>query len=887
VEKKAMQSQRVPHRDSARIQAYLSNAKLTPEQIRDDPLLTAHVAHELRISKKVLLRSLGLGAERVGLRTPPGEGEVASHRLAAEKAIADRAAIANKGRDPQPRAPYLRAIFGPSGDFFHMELRDVKRIHERIPLNREAARKAEAFRAELASQKDADGVKRFAADHVEDKLTPEQRTLILEALRSKACWPEAVAFYERTIQLLPRFAKYPIPAEFHLVALNKTEQFRRSTTVAKNLVRDLAKGGGVVNAFDLDLTSIQRTPWVNGETLSALGAAFKTIHDFRLAAKIREDVLALREEHPTDSGQLEHHQHRLKVLEEEYKALTALKTLDAKPLNPDDDALVREECRHSGGALEVRPKALEISTRYYEAGFSVDFEYYPGINAMYNHHLMGNDERFEALTPLVRQSLLQMGGKRSKDYWCLGTQLELALLTNDQREVRDLLPLTLRAAKAGWELGTTAKSLVKLLDHRERVGERSPELEFIFGLFTRYRDGVEPLPISEQRIDEIMRDYDARMANAPVGAPTTTRLETGTIEEADLWSAIMERATYFAGMSSHYLGGNVPYGGLIPDLKVGRTDIDIARRILDDLDLSRTADFETWNEKVDVYLGNQLRLSINGRRPLEDMESPEHHFMERIRKKLLYFTGAKVPDVEQPGDCRTNLMAEVALGRVDCRQTAFSKQLLYDVWKKDNQTRLLREAYKASLAGDGGAFRAYVADFQRLNNQQLVTFSVMIRTPIMMKELYKPEVDEAGNRKRDKGILDVKVEDYNDYENHTFNALITRTGENDLSLEWRDCFYQELYKWGYLPVIPEEIFEASGFRAGRMTPKDHEANEIPVVARVQKYSRGKIETSPGEYGGFHIGGREAEVPPYLAFRKPGRYDPILRAIDGALKEDGS
>ncbi len=805
--------------------------------------------------------------------------------------------VASHGRHARDTPAAKRERLGPMGDVFALLPSETKGIWDRKSKALTAQRRHEAFRKELdGASTSKDELAKFAESVVEKyggaKPSPEQRTLVLEQLKKKSLWKEAVAFYERSTALSPAYASYPLPAEHYLVALNKSGELAKSVSVAKSMLSELSKNGRL-SLDDLGVAALDRSPFVNGETLGALGSAFRSIHDIAYGAKVlgeakeAEQALAAAKSNPKRAKELPKLEGRSAFLGELYRAVTGKKSLeDAVSLGEEHKELIRTELGLVKTSLprdfDYSKAALEISTRYYDAGYAADFEYYPGINAMYNHHSLGHVSELKLLEPLVAHSLQQAGGAKSKDYWALATQLEFGLLAKNDEVVKQLLPLVLGAAAADWEVGTTAKQIVKLIDQRERAGADTTLPRFVYLLMVGLRDGREKMPLTTARISEISAELHELSGQA--SSPKAADFAANDVKHADLWAAVTDRSTHFGEMSNHYRGmvlrGNIKYGGLIPDIKVGRPDVAMAREVLSRLGLAESVDSDLWNAKVDEYLGKQLHLETpSGRRPLEDLHSKEHHFMEAVRRSLVELTGIKDPDSGQVRESKTSLMTSVALGCVDCRETAFAKQLLYDVWKKGNQNRLKREAQAAFGKGDEGTFRDRMKAVARLDREQLVTFSVMVKAPIEMKELYKPVLSPEGARVRDQKVADAQKDEFRDVENHTFNAMVRRNDDGSLGLEWRDAFYQQLYQWSRLPVVPEQIFEKSGFVAGTMTPLDHLGNKIPVQAVLVPYSKGTIDELSGEHGGeTHFFGLEAARPSPNHLHDPESMAPFLQRM---------
>lgn len=803
-------------------------------------------------------------------------------------------------RAPSRKAPAValpaRAL-GPLGETFALTPTEMTKVWARAPRAQAQAARLEAFRSALDGCDSKDALADFARTHQThfggEPLTPEQQTLVLERLKKKSMWSAAAAYYERSVASDPAFSALPIPAEHYLVALNKSEQFTKSVAHAKGLLAELAPAGRPLCAATLDVHSISRSPTVNGETLGALGSAFRSISDRAAGERLRDDLAEVRAALSSaqargETSKASTLEARAAFLEELHRAITGKSVDEAAPLTDEHRALVHEElglaARDVPRGFDYGRAALDISTKYYEAGYAADFEYYPGINAIHNHHALGNTGALVNLGPLVEHSLLQAGGPASKDYWCLATQLELALLRQDNPSVRTLLPKVLAAASADWEVGTTAKSIIKLIDTRLTHGGDARVAQHVYALLVDLRDGKVALPLTPAKLDEARAGLDALLAK-PSKPSLTAPVDkaAGHVKQAELWDAIATRSTHFGEMSNHYSGlvlrGNVRYGGIIPDIKVSRPDVELTRALIAHLELPSLTDADAWNAKVDAYLGKQLHLETSsGRRPLEDLHSAEHEFMDKVRTNILEFTGV-AGDKRATRDSKTSLMVSVALGCVDCRETAFAKQLIYDVCKKDQQNALKREALQAVERGDRAGAEQAMRGVEALDGQQLVTLSAMIRAPIAMEALYKPVVTAEGARVRDAQVSDSQRADFTDVENHTFNALIQRNPDGTLSLEWRDAFYQQQYQWGRLPVVPEQIFDAAGFMAGTMKPRDERGQPIPVQAVLTKYSKGTIDTLSGEHGGsMHLFGLEAAQPQFSHLTAPNSLRPLLDAL---------
>lgn len=658
-------------------------------------------------------------------------------------------------------------------------------------------------------------------------VTAEDRTIVLETLRDQKAWPELARYYEASIAADPSFRQHTVSKEHYLLSLNKGGKRAQAILLAKDMCKSLAPGPGApVRSQDIDLERVHRARGVNGEVLGGLGSAFRLVSDEAARGPLGAPVA---------------------------RALAEELGVERLP-----------------SALDASRAALEVSTRYYEAGFAVDCEYYPGINAIYNNLLLGRSERAEQLAPIVSLACEQAGGVRAQDYWCTTTMLELAVLTRQPDEVRSLLPEVLKQAKVGWELGSTAKSLERLTADMEQRGASAEVPKYLASALralekasdeaqakTAPGEKAEPvLPPKAGRIEEIEAGMAAALQRDGWAAPVAkTKLED--VKDSDLFRALESKGTYFRGMSSHFVGGNVPYGGLVPDLAVGRADCDLARQVLTALGLDRSASFDQFDARIDRYLAQRFALGTKDvQRPLEDLHSPEHVLMDTFRKSLLEFT-----KTEATGSCTTSVMAEVALGRGDCRHVAYAKQLFYDVWKKEQETRLGREAIAASLSGDTPSYERAMNEIRALASEQLLTFTSLIKAPIEMHSMYHMKTDASGAPIRLPGVSNDRTEHFSEVENHTYNARVRRDQSGQVHLELRDAFYQQLYDFSNRSVDPEAFLSGKGCQAGFMNPPgDYRGEPIPVQLILTKYSAGKIERVKGEYGGMRVGGQPVEPP---------------------------
>jgi hypothetical protein len=127
--------------------------------------------------------------------------------------------------------------------------------------------------------------------------------------------------------------------------------------------------------------------------------------------------------------------------------------------------------------------ALDDAIDAYTMGFESDpRDYYPGVNAITLLIEKGDPEAMkeaDRLVPLVSFAVTRRGGGSSSDYWDLATVLELSAIGNDWAMVKSVLPKTLAASKASWQIKTTWDNLLLLKSARESASQGPPELDKI------------------------------------------------------------------------------------------------------------------------------------------------------------------------------------------------------------------------------------------------------------------------------------------------------------------------------------------------------------------------------------------------------------------------
>lgn len=444
---------------------------------------------------------------------------------------------------------------------------------------------------------------------------------------------------------------------------------------------------------------------------------------------------------------------------------------------------------------------LKQSVDCLENGFKNGFEFYPGINLVYNKITEGSNEKDigkirKALktAELVYISTQKAGGMNSADYWTLATTLESSLMTG--RESETALNKVIENANVEWEINAPIENLERL---KNQIGSLN--------------DGGFDGTISN--VDNALTKLRERLAEINDGvtheAKTDQKIESGDKIEATDY--IFSNGFNYGEISS-FVGGNIEYGGQLHSHVVNRWDIAVGREFLAKAELGNVTSFDEFNAKIDVLIRQRY-----GTAPLENLHSQEHKDFDDFMKK---FNG--VLNVGKGDDSRTNIMADFWLGKGDCRQHAYTKQLFFDIWKTDNINRVLKDSYDSLESGNDAAFSDGIAKAKSLVNSQMFVFDSIVVAPIQMEKKYLPTEDESGRKLfRADGIP-------NEIEDHTWNGLVELDDDGKVkNFTKTDSFYQNEYKFGGGTETSIEEIVAKGFSGGEYEVFDPVTNKTVSV----------------------------------------------------------
>lgn len=470
---------------------------------------------------------------------------------------------------------------------------------------------------------------------------------------------------------------------------------------------------------------------------------------------------------------------------------------------------------------EAKRVALVQSYYYYQQGYLIDFHYHQGINLVYNLVERGEEKRALALAKLVARSALMAGGKTSDDYCCRATLLELAVIRGDKKEAVEMLPRVMRKATSEWELDSTLSQLRMLKGRRTAAGKSGALEEFVISRL-------------EARRQEVL--------SGQVSAGHHGSDDLGESEAVKVGRAIAKKGFHYAGIYGHYVPGNADFGGKLHDQEINRRDFDDAIRIIGDLGLSGTRDFETWDRAVNAYVEERLRLADpkTGERWMEKLHHPRHLQFEEARDAV-WAIGA----TEFAGGTRTSLMMDLAFGWGDCRQAAEAKQLLYDAWEYVHGRRWMGQAYQAFKQKKFGQMDGYLEKVDDvLLPRQLYVFDVTAHAGVTMRKMYDFVRDGEGRAIATGTVVPT--------EEHTMNVLIEWAKDGSIAnMEIRDAFYHDVYKWQKFVVEdPAAFLRDEGLPAGTMRAVDSEGKtvDVPVFLKPTVYAGKREKRVPNDLG---------------------------------------
>ncbi len=429
------------------------------------------------------------------------------------------------------------------------------------------------------------------------------------------------------------------------------------------------------------------------------------------------------------------------------------------------------------GKAEEGMATIDESIGILEDGFEQTLERFPGIYLMSNLLFKadrladeGNESEAKAsvsratdVARMVYISTLKTGGEWSNDFWTLADMIQTGLLTGE-----DIEPALREVAHiedvASWQLHYPIEVLKNIIEYTHK----HPEL---------FKDAERLAQTASVALSSLEARFEGRVEREPLTADYE-----GGMNLAQATRTIFNSGFHYGELNT-FISGNIEYGGQLHSHSVSENDVTIARSILAELDINQVDDFATFNRTVDAFLRERF-LTFG----LEDLKSEDHKVYDAQVKAINVMM-----DVQKGDDSRTNIMVDFWLGRGDCRQHAYIKQLFFDVWKSDRVNRALHRAYDSLNNGDNERFHACIEEARGLTRVHTLVLDAAVKASIQMHEKYEPVMLD-GNLVYDDDAASNGQE--NVIEDHTLNvlAVLDDSGISDFYLI--DSFYQHTYQFG-------------------------------------------------------------------------------------------
>lgn len=450
-----------------------------------------------------------------------------------------------------------------------------------------------------------------------------------------------------------------------------------------------------------------------------------------------------------------------------------------------DDGLGNGEVYGAMGKAWLQKGDLEKSSHYYEQGFLCDFETYPGINVAYREIERGNTEKARDIAKILQMASLRDGVHDTKDYWVLAVEFEGAAIRGaENAEIDEIYSRIEKLSGDGlepWMLESSMNAMKRIQNNYIAAGQPSESFAYAIhkleGGFAKMSFGQAANPA----------------AAVPPGAP-------------DISHALREMSFSYRGLASnfvgqHFVSGNHRFGGQLPDHSLTRTDWQQFQNLLDlplsvltndaaqTKTLGEITDTEEFLRATDAIVRHAFSTDRND---LENITSEGHSRYDESVHALLKLSGINDDSADRKfADSRTNIAVIMGLGLGDCRHHAQAKQLLFDVWQKQQMNDILRDAYQALQRGNEALFAHKIEKFHHLASQELRTFDVVVSAPIKINGLYSPVTDQSGLPvASDEGAMNV-------VEQHTMTMLLQSGRDHKVeSVRFADSFYQNHYPWG-------------------------------------------------------------------------------------------
>lgn len=317
------------------------------------------------------------------------------------------------------------------------------------------------------------------------------------------------------------------------------------------------------------------------------------------------------------------------------------------------------------------PQFLDGAIRAYRGGLRADpAEHYPGV-ALPPLLLELGTPAAKKEARAVAEVLLYNAERRASFgeqlYWDAATALEASAVLGDGERLSRWLDASMRAAAEPWMRVSTAKNLERLV---RVLGQDAPD-ELRAAAQTLRDNGAVP----------VRRARGSRPAS--VARPEAPE------ERERVLAALLEKSYRVGGRSPKWLSGNYAYAGIAHDVRVTPSDVTYFDRVMRAAALDQVKDPLAASAAMDTLIRDHF-----GTDALEDLQSPEHQYYDRVMPGLARLMAATRENSQ------TNVSADWINGLADCRQHAPAKLMLWQAWKRAQTNELLTGMLRALERGD-------------------------------------------------------------------------------------------------------------------------------------------------------------------------------------------
>ena len=521
-----------------------------------------------------------------------------------------------------------------------------------------------------------------------------------------------------------------------------------------------------------------------------------------------------------------------------------------------------------------------------ESGFMTTLESSVGIQAVHGNIMLGKTDRARETAKVVYLAALRDGAEESNDYFCVSAALQAACIAGeDEKVINHLYNRLENSIRYQWELDDIARDM-------DRISKSMPS-EHVAAVCRRL-EGLKESAVPQE--DKAGRKTDVIVFKHELN-------KDRYMTEDPKLQAVRDHSYSYRGCGSAFRGtnrvsGNMAFGGQLPDHTVSRKDLrlftglvkmtpaelgikfdkeipgaDMAQLMLSPLTeikdpelFMRVADrFIRQTFTTENFAGSNLHMEDNALSKNENGES----VYDATVKSVLRACGKKIGDKDKNVDTRTNISAIFALGMGDCRHHAQVKQIMFDMWQKQQMNSCLSDMYYSVWQGNPVETKGPQAQkFFDILDTELRTADIEVRVPVLMEQTekkkwhsdteYTVETDEKGNAimvdkpysplmtEDRKYIVDATQNTHN-LEDHTLCWLIKKDRDGNLTeFGLRDAFYQEHYDWERQDVDVSKIEVIDGkpkIPAGKISGDETSTGEaIEIYQEPTPYNSGKRDT---------------------------------------------